>query len=80
MTRSSTNQTPKIVAKTLPISRPVKDLRAKLIPSIAEQKGMKEEELKSLQAFVDLLDKMLTLDPQKRISVKDALAHNFFAM
>ncbi|TIA91076.1 hypothetical protein E3P99_01264 [Wallemia hederae] len=72
-----TNQ---IVAKTLPISRPVKDLRAKLIPSIAEQKGMKEEELKSLQAFVDLLDKMLTLDPQKRISVKDALAHNFFAM
>lgn len=67
-----------MVAKTLPISRPTKDLRAKLIPSIAEQKSIKEEELKSLQSFVDLLDKMLALDPQKRISVKDSLAHSFF--
>lgn len=67
-----------MVAKTLPFSRPTKDLRDKIIPSIAEQKGMKEDEIKSLHAFADLLDKMLSLDPQKRISVRDALGHPFF--
>ncbi|TIB70163.1 hypothetical protein E3P77_00081 [Wallemia ichthyophaga] len=73
-----TNQASQMVAKTLPFSRPTKDLRDKIIPSIAEQKGMKEDEIKSLHAFADLLDKMLSLDPQKRISVRDALGHPFF--
>ncbi|TIB82456.1 kinase-like protein [Wallemia mellicola] len=66
------------IEKPIAISKPVKDLRARLIPSINEQKHMKEDEIKSLQSFVDLLDKMLALDPLKRISVKDALSHPFF--
>ena len=66
------------IEKPIAISKPLKDLRARLIPSINEQKNMKEDEIKALQSFVDLLDKMLALDPLKRISVKDALSHPFF--
>jgi serine/threonine-protein kinase PRP4 len=38
---------------------------------------MKEDELKQLQHFVDLLDKCLQLDPARRITPRDALLHPF---
>ena len=66
------------IAKVTPISKPTKDLKSRLLPSINEQRSMKDDEIKSIYNFVDLLDKMLMLDPQKRISAKDALSHPFF--
>ena len=66
------------IAKVTPISKPTKDLKSRLLPSINEQRTMKDDEIKSIYNFVDLLDKMLMLDPQKRISAKDALSHPFF--
>lgn len=38
---------------------------------------LKDEESKMLLAFIDLLDKCLTLDPQRRITPKEALVHPF---
>lgn len=47
------------------------------MPPSNVQLRMKDEDLKLLTSFVDLLDKMLMLDPAKRISVRDALLHPF---
>ncbi len=40
---------------------------------------MKEDELKPMLHFVDLLEKCLQLDPAKRITPRDALLHPFVA-
>lgn len=36
-----------------------------------------DEENKMLVAFIDLLDKCLSLDPARRINPREALAHPF---
>jgi serine/threonine-protein kinase PRP4 len=38
---------------------------------------MRDDEIKQLTSFVDLLDKCLQLDPTKRITPRDALLHPF---
>lgn len=40
---------------------------------------MPEDDLKLLINFVDLLDKALALDPDKRMTAKEALVHPFLA-
>ena len=38
---------------------------------------LKDDELKMITSFIDLLDKCMTLDPAKRITPKEALVHPF---
>ena len=38
---------------------------------------MSDEETKMLTSFIDLLDKCLALDPSRRITPREALAHPF---
>ncbi len=38
---------------------------------------MKDEELKLIVDFVDLVDKCLVLDPSKRLTCREALMHPF---
>jgi serine/threonine-protein kinase PRP4 len=40
---------------------------------------MKDNELKQITSFIDLLEKCLQLDPARRISPRDALLHPFMA-
>lgn len=47
------------------------------MPPSSVQMRMKDEDLKLLTSFVDLLDKTLMLDPAKRISSREALLHPF---
>ena len=54
-----------------------RDLRARLLPSAQAQYKMKDDELKLLLSFVDLLDKCLMLDSAKRITPREALMHPF---
>lgn len=57
------------------ISKPTRDLRARLAPSPSTK--LKDDETKMLFSFIDLLDKCLVLDPARRLTPKDALMHPF---
>lgn len=54
--------------------KPARDLRARLL---ADTSRMGEEEVRLVTLFVDLLDRIFTLNPEKRLTVKEALAHPF---
>ncbi|KAK9761538.1 U4/U6 small nuclear ribonucleoprotein prp4 [Basidiobolus ranarum] len=62
------------VVKKIVISKPSKDLKSRLIVSGALSN---ENEGKLLVAFVDFLDRCLNLNPEKRLTIKEALAHPF---
>ncbi len=44
---------------------------------MANVKGMSDAEMKELHLFVDLLDRCLNLNPEKRITPAEALRHPF---
>ncbi|SPO34641.1 related to mRNA splicing-associated serine-threonine protein kinase [Pseudozyma flocculosa] len=56
--------------------KPTEDLRARLLPGNAA-KRLREGELRLNNHFIDLLNRCLELDPSKRITPKEALAHPF---
>lgn len=58
--------------------RPARDVKARLL-SEEERRRMagNDEELRMVTSFVDLLDKALTLNPEKRLTVREALVHPF---
>ncbi|OZJ01683.1 hypothetical protein BZG36_05355, partial [Bifiguratus adelaidae] len=66
--------TQKEVTKKITITKATKDLKTRLH---AAPGTMSDEETRLLNAFIDLLDKALTLTPDKRITAKEALAHPF---
>ncbi|GHJ85748.1 hypothetical protein NliqN6_2150 [Naganishia liquefaciens] len=67
------------ITKSIVISKATRDLKSRLMPPSNVQLRMKDDDLKLLTSFVDLLDKMLMLDPAKRISVREALLHPFLS-
>ncbi|KAJ7753423.1 kinase-like domain-containing protein [Mycena maculata] len=64
------------VIRKVHISKPARDLRARLIPSGGATR-LGDEETSVLIHFVDLLDRCLALDPARRITPREALAHPF---
>ncbi|KIJ25950.1 hypothetical protein M422DRAFT_38427 [Sphaerobolus stellatus SS14] len=63
------------VTRTVHMSKPTRDLRARLAHSSSQK--MKDNELKMVMSFIDLLEKCLVLDPARRLTSKDALMHPF---
>lgn len=57
------------------MAKPVRDLKARLMPPASVK--LRDDELKLLTSFVDLLDKCLALDPARRITPREALLHPF---
>jgi serine/threonine-protein kinase PRP4 len=49
------------------------------MPASSVQLKMKDDELKQMLSFVDLLEKCLQLDPARRITPRDALLHPFLS-
>ncbi|KAF8802996.1 kinase-like protein [Phlegmacium glaucopus] len=63
------------VVRKVHISKPTRDLRARLMPPSSVK--LNDEEMKLLASFTELLDRCLTLDPSRRITPREALAHPF---
>lgn len=63
------------VVRKVHISKPVRDMRARLMPPASVK--LQDEESKMLVSFIDLLDRCLVLDPARRITPREALAHPF---
>ncbi|BGP13574.1 hypothetical protein JCM10213_008711 [Rhodosporidiobolus nylandii] len=57
-------------------SKPPSDLRSRLMPAGVTRK-LKDDEVRLLANFVDLLDKMLSLEPARRPTPKELLNHPF---
>ncbi|MCJ1302705.1 U4/U6 small nuclear ribonucleoprotein prp4 [Hypocenomyce scalaris] len=68
--------TGKDVVRILNFTKPTRDLRTRLLTNA---KGMSEwtTEMKELNMFVDLLDRCLNLNPEKRCTPAEALKHPF---
>ncbi|KAI1143387.1 kinase-like protein [Hypoxylon sp. FL0543] len=67
----------KTTVRTLAIVKPTRDLRTRLL---AASGGMNDVESRDLNHFVDLLERCLTLNPDKRITPSEALKHPFFTV
>ncbi|GAA5837748.1 hypothetical protein JCM9279_006850 [Rhodotorula babjevae] len=67
----SDNVTPRQIA-----GKPPSDLRSRLMPPGVARK-LKEDDARLLTSFVDLLDKMLSLEPARRPTPKELLMHPF---
>ncbi|PKS06729.1 hypothetical protein jhhlp_006803 [Lomentospora prolificans] len=65
----------KTTIKTLPLVKPTRDLRTRLM---AASNGMDDAEAGDLNHFIDLLEHCLALNPDKRIKPTEALKHPFF--
>ncbi|KAI9007267.1 kinase-like domain-containing protein [Gaertneriomyces semiglobifer] len=64
----------KEVTRKITITKPAKDLKARLM---SDTSRMPDDDRLLLTQFMDLLDKALHLNPEKRLSVRDALMHPF---
>ncbi|KAK3943280.1 kinase-like domain-containing protein [Diplogelasinospora grovesii] len=65
----------KTTVRTLPMVKPTRDLRTRLL---AASSGMNDTETRELNYFIDLLERCLTLNPEKRLTPSEALRHPFF--
>ena len=55
-------------------SKPTRDLKTRLMANV---KGVSDIEIKELNAFIDLLDRCLSLNPERRCTAAEALRHPF---
>lgn len=60
--------------RVLNLAKPTRDLKTRLM---ANARGIDETEVKELSLFVDLLDRCLNLNPEKRCTPNEALKHPF---
>ncbi|EED19579.1 serine/threonine protein kinase (Prp4), putative [Talaromyces stipitatus ATCC 10500] len=76
--------TGRVVTKILDFKKPTRDLKSRLMGSgitgsKGGSKGMTEGETKELAQFVDLLDRCLNVNPEKRCTPLEALKHPFLS-
>ncbi|ORZ20356.1 kinase-like domain-containing protein [Absidia repens] len=67
----------KTVVKKLPLVKPSKDIKSRIMSAGSVSNGLTEEENRLLLAFVDFLEKCLVLTPDRRMTAKEALVHPF---
>jgi serine/threonine-protein kinase PRP4 len=76
VTKEKDPATKKMIFRNIKYTGPTKDLMKMLCPEGTEDFSV--DELRRIQLFKDVLEKMLVLDPTKRSAAKDILNHLFF--
>lgn len=75
--------TGRVVTRILDFKKPTRDLKSRLMGTGGSGgkglKGMTDNETKELMQFVDLLDRCLSLNPEKRCTPLEALKHPFIS-
>ncbi|KAA8646169.1 putative serine/threonine protein kinase (Prp4) [Aspergillus tanneri] len=69
--------TGRMTTRVLDFKKPARDLKTRLMGK--GTRGMSDSEVKELTLFVDLLDRCLSLNPEKRCTPAEALKHPFIA-
>ncbi|KAJ6143466.1 hypothetical protein N7471_002919 [Penicillium samsonianum] len=69
--------TGRLHTKIVDFKKPTRDLKTRLMAQ--GTRGMPDTEVKELTMFLDLLDRCLSLNPEKRITPAEALKHPFLA-
>lgn len=69
--------TGRLATRILDFKKPTRDLKTRLLGK--GTRGMTDSEAKELTLFVDLLDRCLSLNPEKRCTPAEALKHPFIA-
>ncbi|KAH8423833.1 putative serine/threonine protein kinase (Prp4) [Aspergillus melleus] len=69
--------TGRLTTRILDFKKPTRDLKTRLLGKGI--RGMSDSEAKELTLFVDLLDRCLSLNPEKRCTPAEALKHPFIA-
>lgn len=69
--------TGRLHTKIVDFKKPTRDLKSRLMAQ--GTRGMPDAEVKELTTFLDLLDRCLSLNPEKRITPAEALKHPFLA-
>jgi serine/threonine-protein kinase PRP4 len=69
--------TGRLHTKIVDFKKPTRDLKSRLMAQ--GTRGMPDSEVKELTMFLDLLDRCLCLNPEKRITPAEALKHPFLA-
>ncbi|KAL5050074.1 hypothetical protein BDW71DRAFT_204135 [Aspergillus fruticulosus] len=67
--------TGRLTVRVIDFKKPTRDLKTRLMGK--GTRGMTESETKELALFVDLLDRCLSLNPEKRCTPAEALKHPF---
>ncbi|KAI9372680.1 kinase-like domain-containing protein [Aspergillus egyptiacus] len=67
--------TGRLATRVIDFKKPTRDLRTRLMGK--GTRGMTDSEAKELALFVDLLDRCLSLNPEKRCTPAEALKHPF---
>lgn len=67
--------TGRLVTRMLDFKKPTRDLKTRLMGK--GSKGLSDEEAKELALFIDLLERCLNVNPEKRCSPSEALKHPF---
>ena len=62
------------MVRVLNFTKPTRDLRSRLIANV---KSMEDAEVKEVNLFIDLLDRCLHLNLEKRCTPTEALRHPF---
>lgn len=69
--------TGRIITRVMDFKKPTRDLKTRLMGK--GTKGMDDKEAKEVALFVDLLDRCLSVNPEKRCTPVEALKHPFIA-
>ncbi|EDN02257.1 serine/threonine-protein kinase prp4 [Histoplasma mississippiense (nom. inval.)] len=67
--------TGRMVTKIVDFKKPTRDLKTRLMGK--GSKGMSDSETKELTLFIDMLDRCLSVNPEKRCTPSEALKHPF---